>query len=242
MKTERRYTELRADVDKRQLAGVAVTYGEIARLPFGRERFEVRAFGDLGEVDVILNTMHRRDRPLARSGSGLELLDTPQALEVRAELPSTRDADDTLELVRSGVLRGLSIEFAATRERMASGVRSIQSAILTGIGVVDRAAYAGSSVEARGENLVRVLEGALPAMDAPERPAAIAALAAAAEIDAGTVAQILAGEIDHPPAARLRGFARVLSGVSFDALADAVIQDGGNPDLYRATSQRRVWL
>ncbi len=154
-----------------------------------------------------------------------------------------READDTLTLVRSGVLRGLSIEFAATRERMVGGVRTIQAARLTGIGVVDRNAYPGSTVEARGENLVRVIESALPAMDEPERPARIAAMAAAGGIEPSTVAQILAGEIDHPPPERLRGFADVLDGVSYAALVAAVVADGADPDLYRATSQRRrVWL
>ena len=237
MQTEYRYTELRAE-GERQLSGVAITYNEIARLPFGKERFEVRAFGDLGAADVILNTMHDRRRPLARSGSGLTLTDTPQALEVRAELPNTREADDTLELVRSGVLRGLSIEFKATRERMISGVRSIQAARLTGIGVVDRAAYPQSSVEARGENLVAVLEGALPAADSPDRPAAIAAMARAAEIDADTVEQILRGEINAPPRQRLEGFASALDGLSLDDLIQAVEADGGNPENYRSPQPR----
>ena len=241
MLNEYRYAELRAE-GERQLSGVAIKYGDVAALPFGRERFEVRAFGDLGAADVILNTMHDRRRPLARSGSGLTLTDTPQALEVRAELPNTREADDTLALVKSGVYRGLSIEFAATRERMVSGVRSIQAARLTGIGVVDRAAYPQSSVEARGENLVRVLESALPAMGAPDRPAAIAAMASAAGIDGATVQQILSGSIDHPPAARLCGFASVLGGVSYDALVAAVVADGASADSYGTQARRRVWL
>ena len=237
MQTEYRYSELRAE-GERQLFGVAVRYGDVAEMPFGRERFEVRAFGDLAAADVILNTMHDRRRPLARSGSGLTLTDTPQALEVRATLPKTRESDDTLELVRSGVLRGLSIEFKATRERMVSGVRSIQAARLTGIGVVDRAAYPQSSVEARGENLVALIESALPALDSPERPARIAAMASAAGIDAGTVEQILRGEINAPPRQRLEGFASALDGLSLDDLIQAVEADGGNPENYRATHPR----
>ena len=41
---ERRYVELRADADGRVLRGVAVTYGDVASLPFGRERIEAGAF------------------------------------------------------------------------------------------------------------------------------------------------------------------------------------------------------
>ena len=190
MQAEIRYTELRAEGERR-LSGVAVKYGDIAVLPFGRERFEVRAFGDLGQADVILNTMHDRRRPLARSGSGLTLLDTKQALEVRAELPNTREADDVLQLVETRVYRGLSIEFKATRERMVSGVRTIQAARLTGIAICDRPAYPQSAVEARGENLVRVLESALPSEGDDARPARIAELARAAGIEAGTIQQHL---------------------------------------------------
>ena len=119
---------------------------------------------------------------MARSGSGLTLLDTKQALEVRAELPNTREADDVLQLVETRVYRGLSIEFKATRERMVSGVRTIQAARLTGIAICDRPAYPQSAVEARGENLVLVLESALPSEGDDARPARIAELARAAEL------------------------------------------------------------
>ena len=100
-KTEFRYCELRAEGERR-LSGVVVTYGEIGAAPFGKELFEVRAFGDLSEADVILNTMHDRRRPLARTRSGLTITDDERALSIRAELPNTREADDTLELVPGG--------------------------------------------------------------------------------------------------------------------------------------------
>ena len=118
------------------------------------------------------------------------------------------------------------------------------------MGIVDVAGLDGAEAqlearykaEHRGAALVEILEGALPALDAPERPARIAAMAAAGGIEAGTVAQILAGEINHPPADRLRGFASVLEGVSYDALVAAVIQDGASEDTYRTQARRRVWL
>ena len=58
---------------------------------------------------MALVFQHVRERPLARTGgAGLELSSTDlKLLEVRADLPNTTDADDALELVKVGVLRGL---------------------------------------------------------------------------------------------------------------------------------------
>ena len=76
--------------------------------------------------------------------------DSAEALTMTATLPNTRDADDTLELVRTGVLRGLSVEFKALAEHMEAGpVRVIDRARLGAVGVVDKPAYPESGIEAR---------------------------------------------------------------------------------------------
>ena len=145
-KPERRYAELRAE--GRLLSGVVVRYGEVARLDFGQERILAGAFAPVG--DVILNAMHDRQKPLARTGGGgLTFTDSADALRMAADMPETREAADTLKLVRSGVLRGLSIEFHAMRERQDAGVRVIERAHLVGLGVVDRPAYKDSTVAVR---------------------------------------------------------------------------------------------
>ena len=142
---ERRYTELRQE--GRRLSGVAIRYGEIGQSPFGPERFEAGAFQPLG--DVILNVQHERSKPLARVGAGLTLEDSETALKVLADLPGTTEADDTLALVKAGVLKGLSIEFKALQERSENEIRIVEKAELKAVAVVDRAAYPGSTVEAR---------------------------------------------------------------------------------------------
>ena len=149
---ERRFCELRVEGDGRTVEGVAVRYGDIAELPWGdRERFDAGAFGDLGQADVLLNFQHQRAVPLARTGGGgLELRDSASALLVRAELPRTRDCDDTLALIRAKVLRGLSIEFVAVRDRREGNLRIVEAAKLRGVAVVDSPAYPGSAVAARG--------------------------------------------------------------------------------------------
>lgn len=149
MEPERRYFELRAaDDGGRQLSGVAVRYGDVAELPFGRERIVAGAFTPIG--DVILNASHMRSVPLARTGGGgLDLLDTDKTLSVRATLAATRAADDVMALVNGGVMRGLSIEFMSVEESMDGDVRVINRAVLTGVAVVDTPAYPASEVQAR---------------------------------------------------------------------------------------------
>ena len=91
-------------------------------------------------------------RVLARTGGGgLVLTDTATALEVRAELPQTRESTDTLALIDAQILRGISLEFVALRERMEGPTRVIISARLAGLAVVDKPAYRASTISARAE-------------------------------------------------------------------------------------------
>lgn len=159
--TEYRFAELRAD--GRTLEGVAVRYGDEAQItPSVRERFEAGSITPVAD-GVILNVQHDRRRPLARTGDGggLELLDSSDALKVRAALPPTREADDTLALVKRGVLRGLSVEFDIIRERWEGTLRIVERALLAGIGVVDRPAYPQSAVHARQDATGARISGSL---------------------------------------------------------------------------------
>ena len=234
---ERRYCELR-EADKGLLSGRAITYGEVAQIGPGlREKFVAGAFGDLRQVDICLNFGHVRSRPLARTGGGgLRLIDSPESLSVVADMPKTRESQDALTLVRSGVLRGLSIEFAAIRERRVERVRQVESARLMAVGLVDNPAYSGSIVQVRGQALAEALEQAIGESDRAE---IIASMAAAAGVSVSTVEQILRGEIELPPRERLAGFAEAL-GIDPALLIEAANQDGAD---YRAKpKRRRIWL
>lgn len=160
---ERRYSELRQGPG-RTLEGVAIRYGDVAPMPWGTERFEPGAFGDVAGADVLLNIQHDRGRPLARTGGGgLVLADSPDALTIRADLPATRESDDALALVRAGVLRGLSVEFRAVAERFEADVRVIERAALAAVAVVDSGAYPGSTVEARARRRGQTMTARIPA-------------------------------------------------------------------------------
>ena len=151
MTSEFRYCEVRRE--GRVLEGTALVYGDVARVGSRPERFEAGALGaDVGSLDILLNVQHDRARALARTGGGgLVLTDTPEALEVRAELAQTRESDDCLALVEAGVLRGLSLEFVSLREHREGTTRVITRARLVGVAVVDRPAYKASTVAARAE-------------------------------------------------------------------------------------------
>ena len=152
MKTEFRFCELRRE--GRTLSGRGVVYGDVANVGGRPERFLPGAFGaNVSKLDVILNAAHDRARPLARSdGGGLVLTDTPAALEVVARRwPKPESLPTPWRLIEAGVLRGLSLEFVATRESMVGPTRVLAAARLVGIAVVDKPAYSASKVAARAE-------------------------------------------------------------------------------------------
>ncbi len=155
-KPETRYAaglEIRAGGDGKPdvLTGIALPYGE--RATMGRFSEEFRAGSLKPAADgVLLNAMHDRGRPLARTPGTLRLLDGPDALRIEADLPDTVEARDTAALVRAGVLTGLSVEFriaGADGERWEGAHRVVTSATLGAIAVVDKPAYPGASLEAR---------------------------------------------------------------------------------------------
>ena len=154
---ETRFTEVRAD--GRRLLGTVVKYGDVAVVGGQPERF---APGSLIASDVVLNVQHERSRPIARTGAGLILRDSPQGLEMEALLPETQDGRDCITLVSSGVLRGLSVEFQPIAEHEEDGTRVIDLANLSGLAVCDRPAYPASKVEARATS-GKTLRAVIPA-------------------------------------------------------------------------------
>ena len=132
-------------VTDRTIEGVVVRYGDIANLPFGRERIEAGAF-DISP-NLMLNLQHSRERPLARNGYGLSLVDSTQSLTMRADLPDTPNGNETLTLIDTHALSGISAEFLVSSETRIDGVRVIRKAKLCGISIVDTPAYPDSSVD-----------------------------------------------------------------------------------------------
>lgn len=150
MNNDNRVVYCRAEVSPEndlQLSGIVIRYNDIARLPFGSEIIDPGAFGDVSKSDLILNRQHDRSKPLARTGGGgLQLEDSPVELRLSAELPDTVTGREAITLVRSGVLRGFSVEFRAKREYMRDRILHIADAELVGVALVDKPAYPDSQV------------------------------------------------------------------------------------------------
>ena len=150
-------TELR--VEGRRLSGTVMEYGEIS--PSHRERFEP---GSLRMADAVhLDLFHDPERAVAwHPGGGLSLDNSPDALTMYADLPPIPAADRALEEIRSGAVRGLSVEFRPLKEGRDGDIRVIEDAILTGIGIVRAPSYKQSSVEARRRS-GRTMRARIPA-------------------------------------------------------------------------------
>ena len=138
MKIEHRFAELN-EVDGRVLTGLALPFEVEGRVGTMRERFARGSVTTSG--DAVLNRQHQRHLALAREPQTLTFEVTEAGLLMRATLPETREADDVLALVTARVLRGLSVEFVANRERMEGGVRVVEAAVIRGLAVVDSGAY-----------------------------------------------------------------------------------------------------
>ena len=148
-------TEIRCKVELREddtlsspgrLTGTLLTYGE--RASDRPELFE-RGSIDLAAITasggIVINRQHTRGAPIMRVIPELR----GDALVIDARLPESTAGRDAAVEIRSGLMRGLSVEFKALRARMVSGVRRISAATLVAGGLVDDPSYSGSTVEVR---------------------------------------------------------------------------------------------
>ena len=121
-----------------------------------RESVDPGAFGKID--DVILNLMHDRREPLARTeGGGLTLEDGNDRLFLRADIPEYRA--DVRDQVKRRILRGFSVEMEIEAEDWPTPDRRIiRAATLWGVGLVDRPAYdeATAAIAKRAKEACRV--------------------------------------------------------------------------------------
>ena len=145
--------EFRCDIEIREvedrsapgrLRGVLMNYGTRHRsLP---EIFEPGSL-KWPEDGIVLRRQHDRKSPIMRVVPEIR----GDTVVIDAPLPDTQAGRDTAAEIRSGLFRGLSVEFDAIGQMWSGGLRRIRNAMLTGAGLVDRPAYPTAAVEVRAD-------------------------------------------------------------------------------------------
>lgn len=146
--------------------------GRVRKERFGRGafRYTVSGAGKSREVNLLVG--HNYGAPLASRGAGtLELAETDDALEFRADLPGDANQPtwmrDAVLAVDNGLMRGLSPGFIVpplavrpSAERLVPepgnegvDIRVIEEAVLLELSVVARPAYKGAAVDIRAAEL-----------------------------------------------------------------------------------------
>ena len=147
------HAELRAEGgDSRVVTGVAVRYGDEARLGGFRERI-ARGALTLPERKANLTMQHDRAMPLGI----LEWQDDEDALRFRVELTDGARQDQARQDVRSGLVRGASLEFKPSKEKLLETDETegplfeILEAQVVRLSLVDDGAYPQSAIRLRVE-------------------------------------------------------------------------------------------
>ena len=138
--------EVRQEGDRAIVEGAAMPYGSKANIAgLFTETVEPGAFAGRME-DVVVNYMHQREAPIARTdGGGLTLTDSAERLTARVEIPSYRA--DILDQVKRKILRGFSVEmFVKDEEWPEVDRRVIKQAQLSGLALVDSPAYSQATM------------------------------------------------------------------------------------------------
>ncbi|WP_169812633.1 phage major capsid protein [Nocardia acidivorans] len=142
---------VRADSDGRTIYGRVVPYGEPAEIRESgvtyTERFAPGAFSrSIAERGgkVRLFAVHETRRlPIGRA---TELTEQADGLYGSFAVAATREGDDALELVRSGIVDAFSIGFRPIRQRHESGVTVRTEAALIEVSLVGMPAYEGAQI------------------------------------------------------------------------------------------------
>ncbi len=148
---EIREFEARADVEERTITGIAVPYGETANIGGEYvERFAPGAIRSIDDVKIFYGHAHD-DLPIGKVISGRE---TDAGYEITAKLTSgVQRADETLALMRDGVLNKFSVGFIPVDSTKDGQTITRNEIDLKEISVVAFPAYSGATInEVREES------------------------------------------------------------------------------------------
>ena len=105
MQMEHREFEIRnADVENREVTGIAVPYNEVTQIGRMKEKFSPNSVVTNKLPKLFLN----HTEPIGRV---LKLDDQADGLHITAKISDTRSGQDAWELVKDGVIRSFSVGF-----------------------------------------------------------------------------------------------------------------------------------
>ncbi len=141
---EIREFEARADVEERTIVGLAVPYGQDANIGGAYiERFAPGAIDSVEDVKIFYG--HEHDNlPIGKVISGRE---TEQGFEITAKLTEgVQRADETLALMRDGVLNKFSVGFTPLEQQRDGQTITRTKVALREVSVVAFPAYSGATI------------------------------------------------------------------------------------------------
>jgi HK97 family phage prohead protease len=145
----------------RTVYGIAVPYGVEAEVcdPGGRPYRERVEFGacarSIAERGSKIRLFTQHDRAKLPIGKAIELTEKPDGLYVAFEIAQTRDGDDALTLVKTGVVDSFSIGFRGVRHRLDGDVVVRQEIALHEVSLVSSPAFEGAAITGvRSQSLI----------------------------------------------------------------------------------------
>ena len=144
MEIETRHIEMRLDDDAEgTIRGIAVPYGQTADLGTYQEQFAPGAIRSVEDVKLFYGHQHD-DLPI---GKVIEGRDTEEGFEIVAKLTKgVQRADETLALMRDGVLNKFSIGFKPVEQTREGKVITRTLVELFELSVVPWPAFAGAGI------------------------------------------------------------------------------------------------
>lgn len=145
------------DVEERTITGLAVPYGQDANIGGAyNERFVAGAISSIEDVKIFYGHNHD-ELPIGKVISGRE---TEAGFEVTARLTAgVQSADETLALMRDGVLNKFSVGFVPVESERDGDTIIRKSVILRELSVVPFPAYQGADIQqVREESLEPLTE------------------------------------------------------------------------------------
>ena len=144
MEIETRHIEMRLDDAEGTIRGIAVPYGQPANIGGAyEERFAPGAIRSVEDVKIYYGHQHD-DLPIGRV---IEGRDTEEGFEIVAKLTKgVQRADETLALMRDGVLNRFSVGFVPVEQTRDGNVVTRTLVDLKEVSVVSFPAYSGAEI------------------------------------------------------------------------------------------------